>query len=92
MTVTGGGGSEMANIDLVKLICKVLYELRPAGKPHEKLIEFVNDRPGHDRRYAVDFDKIRIALGWQPEESFESGLRKTVEWYVANQDWLRSRA
>ena len=85
-----GGGSEMANIDLVRLICGILDQIRPRAKgSYAELIEFVKDRPGHDRRYAVDFAKVRIALGWQPEESFDSGLRKTVEWYVANQDWMR---
>jgi dTDP-glucose 4,6-dehydratase len=86
-----GGASEMANIDLVKLICSVLDDLLPKQNGgYAQLIQFVPDRPGHDRRYAVDFAKVRIALGWQPEESFASGLRKTVEWYVANQDWVRS--
>jgi dTDP-glucose 4,6-dehydratase len=87
-----GGASEMANIDLVQQICQVLDELQPAKTPYARQIEFVKDRLGHDRRYAIDFAKARIALGWQPEETFASGLRKTVAWYVQNQDWVKSCA
>jgi dTDP-glucose 4,6-dehydratase len=65
-------------------------ELRPAGSPHAKLITFVKDRPGHDRRYAIDASKIRHELGWQPRERFETGLRATVEWYLANMGWVKA--
>ena len=63
-------------------------ELHPAGAPHAKLITFVKDRPGHDRRYAINAAKIQQELGWEPRERFESGMRKTVEWYLANQAWV----
>jgi dTDP-glucose 4,6-dehydratase len=79
-----GGLCEKANIDLVRTICSILDELRPHSPhaPHARLITFVKDRPGHDRRYAVDCSKIRSQLGWEPKEVFETGLRKTIEWYV----------
>jgi len=88
-----GGGAEIRNIDLVQQLCAVLDESRPdsPGFPHEKLISFVPDRPGHDLRYAIDSSKIRTELGWQPRESFTSGLRKTVQWYLANESWWRKR-
>ncbi len=81
-----GGMCEKANIDLVKTICSILDEFFPHSPhaPHASLITFVKDRPGHDRRYAVDCSKIRTQLGWQPKEVFESGLRKTIAWYVGN--------
>jgi len=82
-----GGHGEMTNLDVVKAICALLDEARPPHAPHEKLISFVKDRPGHDRRYAMDARKIRAELGWQPRESFATGLRKTVEWYVDNMKW-----
>lgn len=86
-----GGHNEKANIDVVKTICALLEELVPE-KPqgvarYEDLITFVKDRPGHDVRYAIDAAKIGRELGWQPQETFESGLRKTVEWYLNNQTW-----
>jgi dTDP-glucose 4,6-dehydratase len=83
-----GGNSEKKNIDVVNLLCRVLDELRPR-KPggYAELIHFVKDRPGHDRRYAIDASKLKRELGWQPTESFESGLRKTVRWYLDNQAW-----
>lgn len=83
-----GGHNEKTNIDVVKGICAILDELRPdpAG-PHERLIAYVTDRPGHDARYAIDAGKIGRELGWTPKETFETGLRRTVEWYLANQTW-----
>jgi dTDP-glucose 4,6-dehydratase len=88
-TYTVGGGNERTNIDVVRTICDLVNELAPdavIGDRHA-LITYVTDRPGHDLRYAIDASKIRRALGWQAQESFESGLRKTVEWYLANQRW-----
>jgi dTDP-glucose 4,6-dehydratase len=83
-----GGHNEKTNIDVVKGICAILDELRPdpAG-PHERLIAYVTDRPGHDARYAIDAGKIGRELGWTPKETFETGLRRTVEWYLANEKW-----
>jgi dTDP-glucose 4,6-dehydratase len=84
-----GGSSEQTNITVVEQVCAILDELRPrpSGK-HESLIEFVKDRPGHDRRYAIDASKITRELGWKRTESFDSGLRKTVTWYLDNPDWV----
>ena len=80
-----GGESERANNDVVALLCQLLDKARPRkGGSHAELISFVKDRPGHDRRYAMNITKIRRELGWQPKESFESGLAKTVDWYLAN--------
>lgn len=84
-----GGENEAKNIDLVRTICAHLDDLRPEGGPHERLITFVTDRPGHDRRYAIDPTRIRTELGWRPSVTVEEGLRKTVEWYLANEDWWR---
>jgi dTDP-glucose 4,6-dehydratase len=78
----------MANIDVVRIICGILDEQVPAEKPYASLITFVKDRPGHDRRYAMDIGKIERELGWQPRESFESGIRKTIRWYLENQAWV----
>ena len=88
-TYNVGGRSERANLDVVKGICAILDELRPraGGGRHEDLIEFVADRPGHDFRYAVDSTKTETELGWRREEDFESGLRKTVRWYLDREDW-----
>ena len=88
-TYNVGGGNERRNIDVVRTICALLDELRPdpAGA-HERLIEFVTDRPGHDLRYAIDASRIRDELGWQPLENFDSGLRRTVSWYLEHQDWV----
>ena len=84
-----GGNYERANIDIVRTLCRLLDELAPSNDgPHERLITFVKDRPGHDRRYAIDSRKIAAELGWLPEETLESGLRKTVAWYLANQPWV----
>lgn len=86
-----GGHNEKANIEVVKTICTLLEELVP-NKPkgvtsYEELIAYVSDRPGHDVRYAIDASKIERELGWTPEETFESGIRKTVEWYLNNKEW-----
>jgi dTDP-glucose 4,6-dehydratase len=86
-TYNVGGGAERRNIDLVRLVCAVLDEVHPQGRPHDRLIAFVTDRPGHDLRYAIDDRKLRSELGWAPQESVETGLRKTVLWYLANRDW-----
>jgi dTDP-glucose 4,6-dehydratase len=84
-----GGWNEKANIDIVKTVCALLDELRPdpAG-PYARLITYVTDRPGHDRRYAIDARKIERELGWRPAETFETGIRKTVQWYLSNEDWV----
>jgi dTDP-glucose 4,6-dehydratase len=81
-----GGDGERTNLAVVRAICNSLDELLP-HRPHAKLIAFVADRPGHDQRYAIDAAKIRGELGWRPRESFDSGLRKTVKWYLDNRDW-----
>ncbi len=85
-----GGWNEKANLDIVHIICALLDELRPRadGKPYREQITFVADRPGHDRRYAIDAHKIERELGWKPAETFETGIRKTVQWYLDNQDWV----
>jgi dTDP-glucose 4,6-dehydratase len=82
-----GGQAERANIDVVQTICALLDELVPAARPRRELITFVTDRPGHDLRYAMDITKINRELGWRPLETFESGLRKTVQWYLGNRPW-----
>ena len=84
-----GGNGERTNLEVVRSICRLLDELSPSSlyRPHEQLISLVADRPGHDRRYAMDAGKIRCELGWEPCESFESGLRKTVVWYLENRWW-----
>ncbi len=82
-----GGSNEIENIELVKMICSIIDE-KLGSKNREKLITFVEDRPGHDRRYAIDASKIKDELGWQPEHEFEAGLRITIEWYLENKNWL----
>jgi len=85
-----GGDCEQRNIDVVRTICQIVDELRP-GLPHapcENLITFVTDRPGHDRRYAIDADKIQRELGWHPRHNFTTGLRETVQWYLDNPNWV----
>ncbi len=82
-----GGGAEMKNIDVVRTICALMDELSPKPKPHTELITFVTDRPGHDFRYAINADKIDASLGWRPAQTFASGLRETVAWYLANRNW-----
>lgn len=88
-----GGHNERKNIDVVKTICGLLDELAPKKNTtinkYEELITFVADRPGHDLRYAIDASKIDHELGWKPQETFESGIRKTIEWYLANEKWWR---
>ena len=84
-----GGENEARNIDLVRMICAEMDRLRPDAAPHERLIGFVTDRPGHDRRYAIDPTRIRTELGWRPSVTVEEGLARTVEWYLANEDWWR---
>lgn len=87
-----GGHNEKANIDVVKAICNILDELKPRqnGSQYADLITFVKDRPGHDLRYAIDVSKIQRELNWVPKETFESGIRKTVEWYLNHLDWCRN--
>ncbi len=89
-TYSIGGGVEKVNLEIVNSICSILDELRPQDPvvPHRKLITFVADRPGHDRRYAMDASKITSELGWRPRETFESGMRKTVEWYLSHEKWI----
>ena len=89
-TYNVGGRCERKNIDVVKTICNLLDNYRPLenGTSRKELIRFVNDRPGHDRRYAIDCSKLMSALAWQPQESFESGLAKTIDWYLENTTWV----
>lgn len=91
-TYNVGGWNEKANLDVVKTICALLDELQPrtADKGYAEQITYVTDRPGHDRRYAIDASKLSEELGWKPAETFESGIRKTVEWYLANQEWVQN--
>ena len=85
-----GGWNEMPNLDIVHSVCALLDELRPraTGASYKELIRFVTDRPGHDRRYAIDARKIERQLGWRPAETFASAIRKTLQWYLDNQDWI----
>ncbi len=85
-----GGDAEWRNIDVVRRICAVMDQRRPENAPHDRLIRFVEDRPGHDRRYAMDSRRIRGELGWTPRETFETGLEATIDWYLANQEWWRA--
>lgn len=89
-TYNVGGWNEMTNLDVVYTLCDLLDELKPREEgSYRSLITFVNDRPGHDRRYAIDARKLERELGWKPTENFESGLRKTVQWYLDNQAWVK---
>jgi dTDP-glucose 4,6-dehydratase len=85
-----GGWNEKANIDVVHTLCAVLEEMQPSasGAPYAGQIEFVKDRPGHDRRYAIDATRVERELGWKPAETFETGIRKTVRWYLDHAQWL----
>ena len=87
-----GGANEKANLDVVRVLCDILDELRPRsdGKRYADQITFVKDRPGHDRRYAINASKLERDLGWKPQETFETGLRKTIAWYLENQSWVAS--
>jgi dTDP-glucose 4,6-dehydratase len=87
-TYNVGGLNEQKNIDVVNVLCAILDELHPQGAPHDRLITYVKDRPGHDKRYAIDCRKLQNDLGWSPKESFRSGIRKTVEWYLENAQWV----
>lgn len=84
-----GGGAERTNLQVARAVCDVLDEIRPEAGPHSSLIDFVEDRPGHDFRYAINFMKIQTELGWRPRRSFESGLRETINWYLDNEPWWR---
>jgi dTDP-glucose 4,6-dehydratase len=87
-TYNVGGLNEQKNLDVVKILCAILDELHPKEVPHEQLITYVKDRPGHDRRYAIDCRKLQDELGWAPKESFKTGIRKTVQWYLKNPEWV----
>ncbi len=84
-----GGNNEISNLEVVKTICQILQEVAPSKNNYSDLISFVDDRPGHDKRYAINADKISSKLGWYPEETFKSGLTKTVNWYLRNLDWCK---
>jgi dTDP-glucose 4,6-dehydratase len=92
-TYNVGGWNEMPNINIVKIVCGLLDEMKPdpAG-PYERLLTYVKDRPGHDRRYAIDAGKIHRELGWKPAETFETGIRKTVKWYLDHMQWVENVA
>jgi dTDP-glucose 4,6-dehydratase len=89
-TYNVGGGNQRSNLEVVTTLCALLDELVPQSKfkPHLQLVKYVQDRPGHDRRYAIDARKLEGELDWKAQESFETGLRKTVEWYLANAAWV----
>jgi dTDP-glucose 4,6-dehydratase len=91
-TYNVGGWNEKPNIEIVNTVCALLDELRPkaGGKSYREQITYVTDRPGHDRRYAIDARKIEKELGWKPADTFDTGIRKTVEWYLANGEWVRN--
>ena len=90
-TYNVGGGEEKTNLEVVNNICDILDDIYPSEnlKSYKELIKFVEDRPGHDFRYAIDYSKLKNELSWQPKESFSSGLRKTVDWYLENLDWIK---
>ena len=84
-----GGDNEATNFQIVQKICSILNQKKPSEDPYEKLIMFVEDRPGHDKRYAIDAKRIRDELGWRPSVTLEEGLEKTVQWYLDNEDWWK---
>ena len=84
-----GGRNERRNIDVVKRICALMDEMRPRATPHEDLITYVTDRPGHDARYAIDATRLETELGWKAQENFDTGIEKTVRWYLDNEWWWR---
>jgi len=85
-----GGNNEWTNIDVVTLVCEIMDDHHPAGAPHKNLITYVKDRAGHDRRYAIDATKIMTELGYKPKETFETGIRKAIKWYLGNESWWRN--
>lgn len=85
-----GGGNEKQNIDVVKTICEILDRLKPGDSSYKELITFVEDRPGHDLRYAIDYTKINEELGWEPVYSFEDSIEKTIKWYLDNLQWIKN--
>jgi dTDP-glucose 4,6-dehydratase len=89
-TYNVGGGNELSNLDVVHTICAILDELCPKAAPYASLITFVKDRPGHDRRYAIDATRLRRELGWAPKEDFRTGILKTVQWYLRNTTWVEN--
>jgi dTDP-glucose 4,6-dehydratase len=88
-TYNVGGNNERTNLQVVQTICDVLDELVPANSPRRELITFVSDRPGHDKRYAIDSTKLQTELGWKPQQDFETGIRSTIQWYLDNDWWWR---
>jgi dTDP-glucose 4,6-dehydratase len=88
-TYNVGGRNERRNIDVVKQICSILDQRRPGDAKHEALISFVTDRPGHDARYAIDATKLETELGWKAQETFDSGIARTIDWYLANESWWK---
>ena len=90
-TYNVGGWNEKPNLDVVHTICSILDQLRPKadGSKYASQIIYVKDRPGHDRRYAIDASKLELELGWKPAETFETGIQKTVQWYLENQEWVQ---
>jgi dTDP-glucose 4,6-dehydratase len=88
-TYNVGGHNEHTNIEVIKRVCEIMDRYRPQNAPHAKLITFVNDRPGHDARYAIDATKLENELGWKAQENFETGIEKTVKWYLENENWWR---
>ena len=91
-TYNVGGNNEIKNIQVVEILCDLLNRIRPAdsGKSYHELIAFVKDRPGHDFRYAIDASKLKKEIGWEIKESFETGIQKTIEWYLDNEEWWRA--
>jgi dTDP-glucose 4,6-dehydratase len=89
-TYNVGGSSEKRNLEIVEAVCSILDDLCPKDPvvPHRQLITFVKDRPGHDLRYAMDARKIQRELGWKPRETFHTGIRKTIAWYLQNEEWV----